>query len=150
MDIRRCNTSDTEEVTRIARDFLDYSPFCGLSEVSADAVQSLLAQQGAVVFWIAEEDAVTLGLCAAVVFPLWYADGALVTQELFWWVEPGARTSKCGKRLLSAMEDWSKDLGAKGHFMACLENAQTDRIKALYNRAGYKPVERTFFKRGEE
>ena len=148
MEVRRCNTSDAPEIARIIVDFLAYSPYAGIADISEDAIQAILADtRSPIAFFIAEESGKTLGACAVVVFPLWFSDGALMTQELFWWVEPHARTTRCGKAMLSAMEEWSTSVGAKGHFMVCLENEQAERMKKVYNTAGYKAVEHTFFKR---
>lgn len=65
--------------------------------------------------------------------------GKAMFQESMWYVNKPYR--KYGLRLLSEVEKVLKSQGVKIMIMAVLENSKTEKIKALYNRLGFKPME---------
>lgn len=69
-------------------------------------------------------------------------------EELIWWVDPEARTTRLGYRLLGSLEDWGRH---KGHSMlkmvAPVEPDGTCPVGAFYQRLGYVPLEVVHFKR---
>lgn len=63
-----------------------------------------------------------------------------IAQELFWWSE-----GREGLRLLSAFEEWAAEY-CHSVRMITLEAVEPDRTARLYERRGYKPLERGFIK----
>ena len=63
-----------------------------------------------------------------------------VAQEIFWWSE-----GREGLRLLQAYEDWAAER-CQSVGMITLEAVEPDRTARLFERKGYRPLERTFLK----
>lgn len=75
-------------------------------------------------------------------------DGALVSMEAFWYVFKDFRKILYGYgvRLLIAYEKWAKNRGVKRAGMANLVALNDDPMQGLYNKMGYKPLDRTYIK----
>lgn len=144
MIIRRATAEDAAEVTQLGRSFAAASPYSGMAPVSEKAVTRFLETVDCAAFFVAEDESGLLGGCAVIAFPLWWSDSTLLAQELFWWVDPIARGTGAAKGMMQAMEQWATEYGCKHMFMVCLENEDSDRVGKLYQRAGYKPIERSF------
>ena len=65
--------------------------------------------------------------------------GRSVFQEVIWYVNKSFR--RYGLRLLNEAEKRLKERGVSIMIMAVLENSKTQKIKKLYDRLGYKPME---------
>lgn len=78
----------------------------------------------------------TLGVCANT--------GDIMCGENFWFSKPEFRGR--AKPLLMAYEFEAKKRGAKRIYMMCLESLRPEVLGKLYQRLGYKPVERCFWK----
>lgn len=65
----------------------------------------------------------------------------LMAQELFWWSE-----GRDGLRLFAAFEDWARGMGCKSVSMLTLEAVEADRMAKLYEKRGFRPLERNFLK----
>ncbi len=63
-----------------------------------------------------------------------------IAQEVFWWSE-----GREGLRLLQAYEDWAAER-CHSVGMITLEAVEPDRTARLFERKGYRPLERTFLK----
>jgi hypothetical protein len=80
-----------------------------------------------------------LGL-ALITHPL---SGDQFASELFWWVEPDARSgSRTGLRLLDAAESWARKHHAIGIHMVAL--ASNPHISRLYAKRGYTERDSTW------
>ena len=83
--------------------------------------------------FLAEQDGQAIGMFGVFCFthPITGEHGA---SELCWWVEPEARGSSAGVRLLRAGEAWARNRRA-----AWLEMiAPSERVAEFYGRIGYK------------
>lgn len=83
------------------------------------------------------------GAVGALIYPF-YMTGRRTAQELFWWVDPGHRG--IGKNLLVALEEYVKSEGVTSLVMLAMESSEPDRVGKVYERAGYRPMERTYIK----
>ena len=68
-------------------------------------------------------------------------DGRLCVAEVFWFLHQAARQGRTGLRLLAALEDWAREIGAGEILMMCLMGYQEDRLGQLYIHQGYAPLE---------
>lgn len=69
-----------------------------------------------------------------------FNNARLIADELFWWSE-----GREGLRLLAAFENWASDAIVR---MTALEAVEPDRTGKLFERRGYRPLERAFVKVG--
>ena len=145
MIVRPATPADAPAIAEFGRAFVAASPYAGCAAVSEAAVGAFM-QVPNIGFWIAEEDGRPVGACGAVLFPLWWAEGIRLCQELFWWITPEARGTGASAGLLRAMEEWASENGARYHFMVCLEDENAGRVGKLYRRSGYRPTEHSFLK----
>jgi GNAT superfamily N-acetyltransferase len=65
----------------------------------------------------------------------------MMAGEVFWWVDPSRRGH--GLRLLRAAEAWARDQGAVSLQLI----APDERVERLYERLGYRAIERTYLRR---
>jgi hypothetical protein len=65
-------------------------------------------------------------------------------QEIAWYVNLKYRT--LGVMLLKKVQDILKEQGFEKMIMGVLENCKTDKIKALYERMGFKAFETQYIK----
>ena len=70
--------------------------------------------------------------------------GELVATEFFWFVDPNHRGE--GIQLLDEFEAWAKDEGCKKIIMVYLLDSTPDKVRRVYERRGYKPVEVHYIK----
>lgn len=121
----------------------DILPF---DETSArDLLRGLISADNGCLF-VAEDDGVVFGMAAALTYPCMWNRSAIVAQELFWWVEPGAPPGH-GRALFACLEDWAADVGAVAVTMLAVEAQRPDLVGRVYRRAGYRPMERAHIKR---
>jgi len=73
-------------------------------------------------------------------------DGALVAQEMFWFVAKEYRKGSTGKRLIEAFEQTAKDKGARQVMMVRLANDLGEKIDTFYRMSGYEPKEVHYMK----
>lgn len=83
------------------------------------------------------------GVMGALIFPE-PNSGEKQAMEMFWFVTPKARGR--GLSLLPKYEEWARAEGAKQICMAHLHDLQPERLKQLYERRGYRPMETHYLK----
>lgn len=140
---------DIPEILRMGREFTARSHASRLGAYSeANTAAFLEAQKtgGPVAVFLAEEAGQVVGMTGGIAFPLFWAADLILAQELFWWVDPGARGSSASRLLREALEDWARTMGAKGFYMVALHDENAGRVEKLYRRAGYEPTEHTYLK----
>lgn len=87
-----------------------------------------------------------IGMLGAIKYPFYMNRSHITVQELFWWVDENQRGTNAGTALISALESWAAEHGAKSVQMACLEAIEPQRIGALYRRRGYAASDHSFLK----
>ena len=65
--------------------------------------------------------------------------GKRIFQEIIWYVNESFRSR--GVALLNKVQEILKSRGISIMIMAVLENSKTEKLKALYAKMGFKPVE---------
>ena len=87
-----------------------------------------------------------IGSISVMVFPSFWNHGRLLAQELWWWVDEDYRGSSAAIKLLKEAEIESKRMGAEKLLMLYLDGLEGAKMAQIYERLGYKPQERTFYK----
>lgn len=137
--IRPATEGDIGALVAMARRFWHQSQYFEWLNFSSDAVEALLTKmvttEGCAVF-------VTEALNAAIGVTLAESvvSGERIATELFWWADPSARG--VGMRLLRAAETWCRENDVRQLTMVAPEKAP--EVHRLYERVGYRPVERLF------
>ena len=149
MLVRKALESDLPQYLTLAQAFHAASPMHGsigfdVPGYSQFYLSSL--QNDSVGIWLAEIEKEIVGICGALVYPLYFNPSALVVQELWWWLTPASRGSGAGGQMFKQIEQWAKDKEANALFMIALEDNRAKKMENLYIRAGFKPMERTFIK----
>jgi len=70
--------------------------------------------------------------------------GLLSATELFWFVLPEQRGK--GLLLLDAFETWAKSKECKRIIMVHLTDLMPEKVKRIYDKRGYKPIEIHYMK----
>jgi RimJ/RimL family protein N-acetyltransferase len=149
MLVRKALESDLPQYLILAQAFHAASPMHGsigfdVPGYSQFYLSSL--QNDSIGIWLAEIEDEIVGVCGALVYPLYFNPSALVVQELWWWLTPASRGSGAGGQMFKQIEQWAKDKEAAALFMVALEDNRAKKMENLYIRAGFKPMERTFIK----
>ena len=149
MLVRKATEADLPEYIKLAQAFHAASPMHGsigfdVPGYSQFYLSSL--QNDSIGIWLAEIENNIVGICGALVYPLYFNPSALVVQELWWWLTPASRGSGAGGQMFKQIEQWAKDKNASALFMIALEDNRAKKMENLYIRAGFKPMERTFIK----
>ena len=149
MVVRRAMIDDLTAYVRLAQAFHTASPMRetasfdveGYSAFYVDALENPL-----MALWVAELDGAVVGITGALFYSLYFSPSTKIVQELWWWLNPDARGSGLGKQMFLAIEDWAVAQKASAVFMIALENTDSETMSAVYERFGYRPIERTFMK----
>jgi GNAT superfamily N-acetyltransferase len=149
MIVRKATEADLPKYIVLAESFHMASPMHGVIGFDAAGYSQFYLsslQNDNVGIWLAEIDDEIVGICGALVYPMYFNPSALVVQELWWWLTPASRGSGAGGKMFKQIEEWSKEKDASALFMIALEDSRAKKMENLYIRAGFKPMERTFIK----
>jgi GNAT superfamily N-acetyltransferase len=149
MIVRKATETDLPKYIVLAESFHMASPMHGVIGFDAAGYSQFYLsslQNDSVGIWLAEIDDAIVGICGALVYPMYFNPSALVVQELWWWLTPASRGSGAGGKMFKQIEQWSKEKDASALFMIALEDSRAKKMENLYIRAGFKPMERTFIK----
>jgi len=142
--IREATIADVPRLVEMGVAFLASTPYGLLLATHPDRIDALmrmLVENPVGVVFVSTDRAGALtgmlgGLCFSHVL-----SGEWVASELFWWVDPAARGTSAGVRLLDRAEAWARDQGVVAlHMIAPLGSA----VAHVYTRRGYAPVETAY------
>lgn len=144
---RPASPADLPEYYRLAREFVAALPITPVVGISDEGIVNFLAgafDNDDVFTWLAEQDGEVIGICGAMIYPLYFNPKHTVVQELWWWLTPKARGGAAAKKLFRALEDWTAEKGASALFMIALDSQNGERVSQFYTRSGFEPMERIF------
>jgi N-acetylglutamate synthase-like GNAT family acetyltransferase len=147
--VRKAEYADLGRYTELVGQFHEASPISSVVPSSPNSVADFLVsaiENPSMGIWLAEKDGVMVGICAALVYPLYFNPEHKVVQELCWWLTPEARGSGAGQAMFKKIENWAEEVGASAIFMVALNDDRVEKTSKFYARAGYRPMERTFVK----
>lgn len=147
-DIRLANKDDLEGIARLGQLFFNETSFKNFTHYDPESVIQFLnalldSDEGVIV--VATIDNEMIGMCAAVLYPIYFNLKDKGAQELFWWVNPEHRGTT-GKHMLRLMESEVKRRGAASFTMIALEAVEPVRTGKIYKRQGYETIEHHYIK----
>ena len=149
MIVRRAVAADLDKYVVLAETFHAASPMKDAAKFDVKGYGDFFLsslENDSLGIWLSEIDGEMVGICGAILYPLYFSPSSLVAQELWWWLTPKARGTGAGKMMFTQLEMWAKERNASSLFMIALEDDRAGKMEKLYVRAGFKPIERTFMK----
>lgn len=146
MTVRLAETE--QEILHCAEMFEQFYSAASMADIAEFDARSALTT----LLWLVQADEGTLlyhesgGMLGGIAAPLPFNNNRLLAQELFWWVEPGARKTGAGMELLQEFERWAAQRGAVAIQMLALEQLNPEVVGQMYTQSGYVPSERAFMK----
>lgn len=142
--IRTAHEADFPQIMALGRQFYREAWVNAFAWDDESVIATLQDQLAAGILLVSEQNGVITGMIGGVLTPLYYNRRVMVASEMFWWVRPSARGD--GFPLLDAFEDEAKARGAGLVAMSLIETMRAAALSRLYERRGYKLVERSFMK----
>jgi len=143
---RPATLADVEAIVAMGERFRSQTAYASTVARSPESVRALTTRMvtGADSIVFVAEDPATGDLVGMIAVLLYthYMSGVPKAIEVVWWVDPEARGS-LGVRLLRDAERWARLNGAEALEMI----APNWEVELLYDRLGYLPVERSYFRR---
>ena len=141
--IRLATVDDITELLRMSESFFNASGYGKVTTFNREDSKSVLLSL------IEQETILTDGLGGMIgflVFPMFMNTSYMLSQELFWWVDPGKRKSSFGIGLLKAAEKQSKLKGANSMIMLSINDLDGSKVNGIYERLGYKRQEQSYMR----
>lgn len=151
MIVRKATLADLDKYVVLAQAFHEASPMKTVAAFDRQGYIEFLVSsldKDSIGIWLAEIDGEIVGICGAILYPLYFSPSSLVVQELWWWLTPASRGTGAGAKMFKQIEEWAKQHKALALFMIALEDERAKKMEKLYVRAGFTPMERTFMKEG--
>lgn len=145
--VRPANEDDFLEMAEHGREWWGQTEFHTSVPYSAESVVATLrhlAQQKMLLVAVDYLDIV--GFVGGAVAPMYMNFDYKMGTELFWWVRPDFRKSGVGRALLEGIEVAAKAAGCRFWTMLAMQCMVPERAGAIYEKAGYRWVERSYAK----
>lgn len=149
MSIRRATVDDADALTRMAMEFIAYTPHGELIDIDCNALRRSVVSMidsKVVACFVAELDGELVAMLVGAMMPLWFAPGIPMATELAWWVDVRARGTTMSVRLVREYERWARENGARFITMSSLELDNGPNVGSMLARMGYSPAETTHIK----
>jgi GNAT superfamily N-acetyltransferase len=143
-EIRPATEADLPRIVALGRAFYRdaWEPEFRWSEPSIMVLLKNMLSSG--ILFVSEQDGEVQGMIGGFLAPFPYVQEIIIGQELFWWVDPSARGH--GLDLLDTFETEARARGAWIVAMSLMEQMRGDVLSRLYERRGYRLLERSFMK----
>ena len=147
MRVRNATDEDIKSIIEMARDFYAHTVY-DIPFDEGSTRENIETSMSYELCFIAEDsEGVEAGFILGVASPFLVNRDHYVCAELAWWVMKEYRNTSAGIKLLKALEGGAKEAGCVYIAMMCLENLEPDMIASMYEKMGYAPAERTYFRR---
>ena len=143
--IREATVEDIPKLVAIAEEYNDHSLLNGLlfeEQSVIKALNLLISDENSIVF---VNEFVT-GAISGAIHPFWGNEAKMMCSKIFWWCMPEAKAGD-SLALWTRLEDWAIENKASFLQIAALDAPEPNRIKKLFSRKGYVPVENVYMKR---
>ena len=146
--VRPAGHLDVPAIVELGRAFFAVSDMEALAAFDsgsfATSLHGMIENDDAILL-VAEIGGEVVGMAGAMVFKAYWNSAIKVGQETFWWVQPEHR-GEAGPVLLHTLEGEAAERGARTFLMVSLEALRPDAVGKLYERRGYAPLERSYWK----
>lgn len=147
INVRPANEDDFLEMAEHGQEWWIQTEFAASVPYNAESVVStlrVLAEQKMLL--VATDYLDIIGFVGGMVAPMYMNLDYKMGTELFWWVHPNYRKSGVGQALLEGIEKAAKAAGCKFWTMIAMQCMAPERAGAIYEKAGYRWVERSYAK----
>ncbi len=144
--IRRARLFEASKIVKLAKKFYPQTSYANRIDFDDETVFDLTTKliQNGIVFVVELENKL-VGVMAVSVHPFMFNKNHLVSGEIIWWVEPEARKTGWGNKLLTAVDAECKNWGLEtGQLFLMADSPPIAR--QLYESLGYKLTELSFTK----
>lgn len=143
MRIYECRPEQSYEIARVMEQFSGGSEFVTVDiEYTAATYARMIAKDQAT-FLTLEVDNQIVGGLGCIRYPDLH-NGLLTAVETVWFVHPDHRGY--GMKLFDAFEEWAKKHGCKRLAMIHMVDSYPEILEKLYQRRGYKLIEKHYLK----
>lgn len=145
MLVRTATRTDIDTVVTLLRNYSQYSPIAALRDQHDEhyirqLITGIIVGQGRI--WLAEDStAQPAGMLMAIRMPCIWNPNITTMTELAFWVEPSARHSTAGYRLLKSYEQYAETESVNHYTISRLDSSQFNP-----ERHGYDLLEQTYIK----
>jgi len=147
MKIRLSSPADNDALLAIGHKFFQHNPYRHDSTLDeASLLETFDDLRTNHVLLVCEVDGKVVGTAAAYIMPLFWNKSQKQGLEIFWWIDEEHRGNGAGTKLRQQLQKQAKLRGANFWNMAALEDSMPDVVGAMYEKAGFKPVERIYMK----
>ena len=143
--IRPATDSDVPAMVEMGRRFADTYRLPATMDHAADVLRQMIHSPNALVL-VAQSDGMLVGLLVAAITGPWFDPTARVATELAWWADVEERNTAHGVRMVLELERWAQEQGATHVCLSDLAADDTFPYAKLFDRLGYKVVERCHVK----
>lgn len=143
---RRATEADVDDIVAMGLDFatsIDAGIPPNETHMEATAKQMIAAENSCLLVC---GDGVADAMLGGIIYPSFMNNHYIQAQELFWWVDPNARTGNYARALMEGFEQWAREMGAHSVTMIAVEPLRTKAVAALYRRQGFRPLEQGYIK----
>lgn len=143
MKIRTATRHDTEAIIDMLRQYRDHSPILMHRQTQDDHARRVLDHifAGMGQIWLSEEQWGVTGMLIAMLNPNLWDPKILVLNELAYWVNPEARGSSAGYRLIQAYKAYAEEQKALGNIHAYTISKMVTSPDLKYERFGFAKIE---------
>lgn len=146
MIVRRATEEDIPRIVEMAERFYAVSGYERIAPMTKESVAGLaIITMGSGVMLVAEHAGAVVAMACLHVDHFLFNIGVKVAHELVYWIEPEHRGGMLAARMLKAIEQGAREVGASWVRMATLASSPP-QASALYERMGYTPSESYFCK----
>jgi ribosomal protein S18 acetylase RimI-like enzyme len=147
--IRQATLGDIPEIINMVHNFYKASHFPELAPYNKDSMMALLinmVNDSPHILLVSEKDGKLDGTICMLIFPYFINHEVMTAQDLWWWVEPEARGTTVGIKLIKEAEKLVKEKGIAHMTMMSMESSDADKVNKLYSKMGMKLMEYAYIK----
>ncbi len=147
--IRYAEERDIPRIVEMGRGFHGLAGWGDIADYNeADTAKTLahMLENDDAILLVAETETELVGMAGGLMAPLYFNHGHRIGQELFYWIEPGARNG-IGKHLLDGLESAARAAGCGSWIMVALDKVRPEATGRMYRARGYRPAERNWIRR---
>lgn len=104
-----------------------------------------LMRMGCATIFVARHNEAIIGAIGCIVHPD-PNDGAMVANEMFWFMHPHHRSGTDALRLYRSYEAWARKMGAQRITMSATFNDSVAKLRKFYQMLGFRAVDVSYFK----
>ena len=145
--VRPANEHDFPEMVEHGREWWALTEYGKSVPYNAESVVATLFElEKQKMLLVAVDYLDIIGFVGGTTVPMFMNRNYKIGAELFWWVHPAHRNSGVGAALLAGIENAARAAGCKFWSMIAMQCMNPERAGEIYERAGYRWVERTYAK----